>query len=183
MADNGHCSTCQAINSAASCSSAQTFCAALNKQTVTANESYIKINSLLPSVSAGGLIYPSVINAYKNILLYIYQYGVAGTRNPNGTSINNLSTFSAGQSALLSSYNALLTILSKSNIAAGSQLTKAQIDTLNRYIKNFTLNANRCNVCNTGCNTTCQASAQYTRYGRYSRYSRTYDPCYSNPYD
>ena len=363
--DNGHCSTCQVndtITLDCRYNKAQTFCST-NGQTVEDNEPYLKLNSLFPSVVQGQQIGPDVINVYKDILLYIYNYGLYGTRNPNldnlsfkvlseeknifmGTKIkgtstiratknsatdfkrdinfdiitfnsdninipvggpnnnntdfngsydsyltnttsqslfnlgnnffillpgeinsktssvsvgdeyNNTKTYgiifrvakssppnsnyifggndyittitdgeadpyciqlsvgdsklwicrkvnknfllgeeietteekwypfwndrvSSGEKALLTSYNNLLTILSKTNLSNGSLFTKAQIDNLNTYIKQITLNSDRCNVCNIAINTGGGGGDSYD-----GGCGTVYDSsCYSNPYD
>lgn len=171
MADNGHCNTCQSYNSAWGCSSKQNFCS-VRSQTVSGNETDLKIESLMPTASSGTQVYNSVLTSVKSILQYIHDFGVtnAGTevdwncfqstkytedgRTPTQSNINNIPS-KQGQQIALSDYNKMLTALSKAVLTGHPSIAIGQLNNIKSYIRNLSIDPSRCNICNTsGCQTT-----------------------------
>ena len=141
------------------CPSAQTFCK-INGQLVKNN-----ININFPKI---GVQYSSITPEWKqqiiDILKTIRDYGNAGTRNPTTEQINSLYTLSPNQLIMSEDYNEILEILSGTHVVQHNHIFGTYYSDLENYINNYKLNADRCNSCNTGCNTTCQESAQCEDY-------------------
>lgn len=153
MADNGHCNTCQSYNSAYSCSSKQNFCS-VKSQTVSGNETNLKIESLMPEASTGTPVNNTVLENVKSILQYIHDFGAAGDRNsPSQNNINNIPS-KQGQQINLSDYNTMLTALGRTLLTGNPSIAISQLNNIKTYIRNLQIDVNRCNLCNTsGCQT------------------------------
>lgn len=141
------------------CSSAQTFCN-INGQLVKNN-----INIAFPEI---GTQYSAITPEWKqqviNILRTIHNYGNKGTRNPTTQEINNLNSISSNQTITPEDYNEIIKILDGPLVLQHNHILGTYYSDLKKYINNYKLNADRCNTCNTGCNTTCQESHQCEDY-------------------
>lgn len=137
-----------------SCTSAQSFCI-LNGQSVAANTD---IDKTLSSITQNQTsITDTIWNRIHTVLRNIYNYGERGTRNP---SVDNLSDVSDNDSILLSLYNKILSNIGVSNASGNPTVTKTLMDSLQSSIDNYQLNSDRCNSCNTACNSACEANSQ-----------------------
>lgn len=152
MADNGHCSTCQTHNSASDCGSSIQSFKNIFGSSVSANETDIKLNNIYPAPEAQTTyITNEIFNTLKDILSYVKDYGEQGTFNPTNEKINNITTVQDGQQINLSLYNSILSALDKQTLSESSIITASMINNLNAYIKQYNLNDDRCNICNTAC--------------------------------
>lgn len=142
-----------------SCSSAQTFCK-INGQLVKDN-----LTISFPDIgNKGSKITTEWKQQIINILQTIHDYGNAGTRNPTTTEINKLDSIKAKQKIMTDDYNEIINILNGPVVNKKTRILGTYFSDLEKYIKNYKLNEDRCNTCNSGCNTTCQASAQCEDY-------------------
>ena len=157
--DNGHCSTCQIYDNASNCIYIQSFKETIGSK-ISDNETYIKINSLKPSITQNSTYSTEEIwDKFKDILTAIKDYGELGDRNPTSSEVN-ATDVTKNNYTLLYNYNNILTALDKNEISGSNFISKTLIDNLKTYIDDYQLDENRCNICNTsgncpGCQSQC----------------------------
>lgn len=151
MADNGHCSTCQTHNIASGCGNRVESFKNLFGSSVENNESYLKINSVMPDITANAtLITKDTWDQIKTILQAIKDYGELAEENPAQDKINAVGV-STGNFIYLDDYNKVLAALDKGGLSENQLISKDLIDSLKINIQKYNINATRCNVCNTSC--------------------------------
>lgn len=152
MADNGHCSTCQTHNTKMGCGSkVESFKNLFGGQEVEKNETYLKINSVMPNIKSGEtLITKDTWTQIHNILQFIKDYGEIAEDNPAQDKINNVNV-DQGNIAFLNDYNKILAALDKGGLSGTQLISKDLIDSLKINIQKYKINAARCNVCNISC--------------------------------
>lgn len=140
------------------CTSKQTFCEIacetvgdmLEKDNVFNTE----VISFFPNFSKGQIIPPELYNNVKILLTKISQYGNEGTSNPIEEDINEINNVNKNDIIYFNNYNKILQILNKENLlSSGTNLISKQlINDLQTYIREYKFNDDRCNYCNSGCN-------------------------------
>lgn len=154
MADNGHCSICQVQNSASACGrNVQSFKNIIGSSKVSDHERYLKLDldNVLNINANETIISDELWNKISNILQYLKDYGQIANDNPTQQKINNTKVVQ-DQQIMLDNYNAILTALNQNTINSNKLIAKELIDNIKIYIKNYQLDATRCDVCNTsGC--------------------------------
>lgn len=86
-----------------------------------------------------------------------------------------------GESISLEDYNRILRTIGLTeltNLNSTLIITADQFNTLKQAINNYTINADRCNNCNSGCNTSCQVNCNSDCYSAPCMDCYCYD-CYS----
>ena len=152
MADNGHCSTCQTHNTTSGCgSNVESFKNLFGGQEVEKNETYLKLNSIMPNIKSGEtLVTKDTWAQIHNILQFIKDYGEIAENNPTQDKINNVKV-NQGNIAFLDDYNKILAALDKGGLSGTQLISKDLIDSLKTNIQKYKINAARCNICNISC--------------------------------
>lgn len=149
------------------CSTAQTFCN-INGQTVGDNPSIKFKFSTLTQFNSKKKAYPNWKDEVIEGLKKINNYGSAGSNIFNESAINSLDKIASKDKIYAEDFNEILNILkindTNKQVHSKNRLLGSYFKDLETYINSYQISSDRCNTCNSGCNTTCQANAQCNDY-------------------
>lgn len=133
--------------------SLQTFCK-INGQQVNNNITITYENTIIEKETIN---LKDIWNEIQETIKMIHDFGNYGTRNPDKS---NLTDKVLGELTTLNYYNDLLSRIDKNTLTGIQYITASDfISNLQDGLKTYTLNSNRCNVCNSSCQycDTCQS--------------------------